>query len=132
MVTYYIALYYIILYYTILYCIILYCIMIFHTVLYYTIRSIILYYTQVGPGDRPAPPGGRPAPRCRGVWGAATPPSGGSGGQRPPGNILVFRIFRMIFAKPGCFILNLLVGATACNTSGQNTTHGYQMVCPQW
>ena len=31
-----------------LYCIILYCIMIFHTVLYYTIRSIILYYTQVG------------------------------------------------------------------------------------
>ena len=88
--------------------------MLFHTVLYYTISSIILYYTQVGPGDRPAPPGGRPAPRCRGVWGAATPPSGGSGGQRPPGNILVFRIFRMIFAKPGCFILNILVGATAC------------------
>ena len=84
--------------------IILYCIMIFHP----------LCYTQVGPGDRPAPPGGRPAPRCRGVWGAATPPSGESEGQRPPGNILVFRIIRMIFAKPGCYSLNILVGATAC------------------
>ena len=51
--------------------------------------SIILYYTQVGPGDRPAPTGGRLAPRCKGVCGAATPPSGRSGGQRPPGSILV-------------------------------------------
>ena len=49
--------------------------------------KIILYYTQVGPGDRPAPPGGRLAPRCRGVWGAATPPSGGSSGQSPPGSL---------------------------------------------
>merc|ERR1712194_610635 len=98
---------------------VLYNLAIYHTVLYFSQLSYImlyrtiLYYTQVGPGDRPAPPGGRPAPRCRGVWGAATPPSGGSGGQRPPGNILVFTIFRMIFAKPGCFILIILVGATA-------------------
>ena len=69
--------------------ILLYCIMLFHTVLYYTIHSIILYYTQVGPGDRPAPPGGRPAPRCMGVWGAATPPSARSGEQRPLASILV-------------------------------------------
>ena len=74
---------------------------------------MIPYYTQVGPGDRPAPPGGGPAPRCKGVWGAATPPSGGSGGQRPPSNILGFRIFRMLFGKPRCYILNILVGATA-------------------
>jgi hypothetical protein len=47
----------------------------------------ILYYTQVGPGDRLALPGGRPASRCRGVWGAATPPSGGSGGQSTPGSL---------------------------------------------
>ena len=39
-------------------------------VLYYT----ILFYAQVGPDDRPAPPGGRLAPRCRRVWGAATLP----------------------------------------------------------
>ena len=75
--------------------------------------SIILYYTQVGPGDRPAPPSGRRAPRCREVWGAATPPSGRSGGQRSPGNIRVFRILRMLFGKPGCYILNILVDATA-------------------
>ena len=50
---------------------------------YYT----ILYYTQVVPGDRPAPPSGRPAPRCKGVWGPATPPSGRSGEQNPPGSL---------------------------------------------
>ena len=53
----------------------------YRIILYY----VILYYTQVSPGNRPAPPGGRPASRCRVVWGAATPPSGGSGGQHPPG-----------------------------------------------
>ena len=61
--------------------------MLFHIVLYYTIRSIVLYDTQVGPGDRPAPPSGRPAPGCREVWGAATPPSGGSDGQSPLGSL---------------------------------------------
>ena len=76
--------------------------------LYYT---IILYYTQVGHGDRLAPPGSRLAPRCRRVWGAATPRSGGSGGQRPPGHILVFTIFGMLFGKPGCYILNILAVA---------------------
>ena len=52
--------------------------------------SIIQYYTiitQVTPGDRPAPPGGRPAPKCSEVWGAATPPSGGSGRQSSPGSL---------------------------------------------
>ena len=73
----------IILYFTILYCIVLYSIMLFHTKSHYIIRNIILYYTQVGPGDRPASPGGRPAPKCRGVWGAATTPSGESGGSAP-------------------------------------------------
>ena len=82
-----IILYFTLLYYTILYPIILYCIMLFHIVLYYIICSFILYDTQVGPGDRSAPPGGRPAPRCSGVWGAATPPSGGSKGQSPPGGL---------------------------------------------
>ena len=78
--------------------------------------SIIQYYTipKSAPATaRPGPPGGRPAPRCREVWGAATPPSGGAGRQRTPGNILVFMIFRMVFGKPGCYILNILVGATA-------------------
>ena len=79
---YYAMLYYtilccIILYYTILYNTILYCTVLHYTVscysilyyiiLYYIICSIILYYTQVGPGDRPAPRGGQAASRCRGI-----------------------------------------------------------------
>ena len=84
-VQYYTVLYPTTLYYTILYFTVLYYTL-FHTVLYYTIRSIIVHYTQVGPGDRPAPPGGRPIPRCKGVWESATPPSGGNEGQRPLGS----------------------------------------------
>ena len=81
------------LYYTILYCTALYYTVLCYSILYYINIYIyiyiisyntILYYTQVGLGDRPAPPGGRPAPRCTRVWGAATPPSGGSGGQSQP------------------------------------------------
>ena len=85
----------------------------YHTILYYTITNytvlyhtilphvipyyiILLYYTQVGPGDRPAPPSGRPAPRCKGVWEAATPPSEGPGGNAPG----VASWFRML---PGYF-----------------------------
>ena len=52
--------------------------------------TITQYYTKplhVGPGDRPAPPCGRLAPRCRGVWEAATPPRGGSWRQSPPGSL---------------------------------------------
>ena len=45
---------------------------------------IILYYTEVGPG-------GRTAPRCREVWGAATLPRGRSEGQRPQGNLGFFK-----------------------------------------
>ena len=75
---------YTLLYYTILYPIILYCIMLFHIVLCHIIRNIILYYTQVGPCDRPAPSGGRPASRCREAWGAGTHLSGRSGGRSPP------------------------------------------------
>ena len=51
--------------------------------------NTILYYTQVGPGNRPSPPNGRLAPRCSGVWVAATPLSGEFGGQRPLDSILV-------------------------------------------
>ena len=75
MVPYYTVLYPTTFYYTILYCTVSYYTVSCYSMLYYI---IILYYTQVGPGDRPAPPGGRPAPRCREVWEAATPPSGGS------------------------------------------------------
>ena len=39
--------------------------MLFYTAVYNTKYSIRLYYTQIGLGDRPAPPGGRPAPRCQ-------------------------------------------------------------------
>ena len=93
--TVYTILYYTMLYYTILYCTVLYYTVLCYSILYYIdiyICSIILYYTilyytQVGPGDRPAPPGGRPAPRCSEDWGAATPPSGGSGGQSTPGSL---------------------------------------------
>ena len=52
-----------------------------------TIYCIMLYYTQVGRGDRLDPPGGRPGARCRVVWGAGTPTSEASGGQRPPGSL---------------------------------------------
>ena len=97
----------IILLYTILYCIILYCIMLFHTVLYYTICSIILYYTQVGPSDRPAPAGGHPAPRCRGVWGRPRLPAGGPGGRaEPPGWLKLFRQpFDRIHGQESCSIV---------------------------
>ena len=46
----------------------------------------MLYYTKVGFRDCPAPSGDRPAPKCREIWEAGTPPSDSSGGQRPPGS----------------------------------------------
>ena len=103
-VQYYTLLYYTILYCTVLYCIILYCIMLLHTVLYYTIRSIILYNTQVGPGRRPPGPAQRPhGPEVQRGLGGGHAPQPGVWGQRLPGNILVFKIFRMLFGKQGCY-----------------------------
>ena len=48
----------------------------------------LLYYTQVSPGDRPAPPGGRPVPKVHGgLWGGYAP----QWGQRPLGSALPTR-----------------------------------------
>ena len=62
--------------------------------LYYTLYSIIRYYTMlyysiprsVPATARPRPAAARPR-RCREVWGAATPPSRGSRGQRRLGTL---------------------------------------------
>ena len=51
----------------------------------YTLYTTYTMYTGVRLGGRPA----CLAARCRTVWGAATPLSGESGGQRLPGSILV-------------------------------------------
>ena len=64
--------------------------MLSYTVVHYSIHNTILYYATLypgRPGDRPATPGGRPAPRCWENCGAATLPSGRPGGQRPLGSL---------------------------------------------
>ena len=58
--------------------------MLFHIVIYYIIRNIILYYTQVGPGDRPARPAAARPRGARGSGGRPRPPAGVRGAQ-PPG-----------------------------------------------
>ena len=55
-----------------------------------------------------------PGPEVEGGLGGGHAPQRRLGWARSPGNILVFKIFRMLFGKPGCYILNILVGATAC------------------
>ena len=52
--------------------------------------SIVFYNTIPYAGRRRRPPGPArrpPSPEVQKVWGAATPPSGGSGGQSPPGSL---------------------------------------------
>ena len=46
------------------------------------------------------PPSGRPAPRCRRIWGAATRPSGGSRGQRALGKFERSKAQRSLKALP--------------------------------
>ena len=87
---YYIVLYYSLLYYTILYCTLQYYTVLCYSILYYYfILYVTLYYTirKSAPATaRPRPAAARPR-GAGGVWGAATPPSGRSGGQSPPGSL---------------------------------------------
>ena len=65
--------------------------------------NIILYYTIIKSAPATARPRGRPAPSCRGVWGAARPPSGVSERKQPPqGNPGFFKrdmYKNLVFAK---------------------------------
>ena len=53
----------------------------YNIMLYYTTQ----YNTQLGPGDRPAPPSSRPAPTCRKFWAEAL------GGSSPPMKLEFFK-----------------------------------------
>ena len=79
---------------------------------------MILYYTILYPSRPGRPPGPAWRPPSSGVQrglGGGHAPQRGLRGAAPPSSILVLGMFRMQIGKPGCYILSILVGATACH-----------------